>query len=119
MAWENMSLSEVLRELREQKNMSLRQVEKKSGVSNAYLSQLETGKIQQPSPHILHKLAEVYNTSYNDLLKVAGYIKQKGKKASKNLMEGIALSALEDLTDEEKEQVLEYIKFLKSKRRKA
>ena len=42
--------------------MKLRDVEKASDkeISNAYLSQLETGKIEKPSPHVLHALAEVY-----------------------------------------------------------
>jgi transcriptional regulator with XRE-family HTH domain len=42
--------------------MTQRQVEEatEKQVSNAYLSQPETGKIQQPSPNILHALAELY-----------------------------------------------------------
>ncbi len=55
-------LGEYLWDLRQAAGMSLRGVEKASGeqVSNAYLSQLETGKIPNPSPAILHELAEVY-----------------------------------------------------------
>ena len=69
--------SELIKELRSAKGFSLRQVEKKSGISNAYLSQLENGKIEKPSPHILYKLAEVYEVSYENLMKLAGYIKKK------------------------------------------
>ena len=77
MVWKNTDLSEVLKELRSSRGLSLRQVEKKIGISNAYLSQLENGKIGQPSPHILHKLSEVYKTPYNRLMKLAGYIKSE------------------------------------------
>jgi len=112
-------LSEVLKNLRSAKNLSLRQVERKSGVSNAYLSQLENGKIKEPSPHILHKLAEVYDTPYNDLMKLVGYIKeQKGENVSKKIMSDVAFKALSELKDDEKEAVLEYIEFIRNKRKK-
>lgn len=40
--------------------MSLRSVEEATSVSNAYLSQLERGKIREPSLEILRKLALYY-----------------------------------------------------------
>ncbi len=55
-------LGGLLADLRTAKGLSLRQVEEATdrAVSNAYLSQLEKGKIQKPSPNVLHSLAEVY-----------------------------------------------------------
>ena len=55
-------LGALLADLRTAKGLSLREVEEASGkaVSNAYLSQLEHGKIRKPSPNVLHSLAEVY-----------------------------------------------------------
>ena len=50
-------LGQYLWDLRQAAQLTLREVEEASGVSNAYLSQLESGKIQKPSPVILHKLA--------------------------------------------------------------
>ncbi len=117
--YDNKNLSEVLKSLRSAKDLSLCQVEKKAGVSNAYLSQLENGKIKEPSPHILHKLADVYNTSYNDLMKLAGYIKkQEGENVSKKIMSDVAFKAMSELEDDEKEAVLEYIEFIRNKRKK-
>lgn len=114
----NPELSEVLKRLRETKGLSLRQVEKKTGVSNAYLSQIENGKIGEPSPHILHKLSTVYDTSYNDLMKLAGYIKEKkGEKVSKKIISDVAFKAMDELTDDEREAVLEYIEFIRKKRK--
>ncbi|MGB5157275.1 helix-turn-helix domain-containing protein [Desulfobacterium sp. N47] len=116
---ETKGLPEVLKELRTAKDLSLRQVEKKTGVSNAYLSQLENGKIKEPSPHILHKLAEVYDTSYNNLMKLAGYIhKIEGENVSKKIMSDVAFKAMTELNDDEKEAVLEYIEFIRNKRKK-
>ena len=45
----------------------------RTGISNAYISQLETGQAKSPTPPILQKLAGLYETSYEDLLALAGY----------------------------------------------
>lgn len=66
-------LGSVLRAARLEKGLSLRQVESDTGISNGYLSQLETGRAVQPSPHVLRKLADLYGISYGSLMKVTGY----------------------------------------------
>jgi transcriptional regulator with XRE-family HTH domain len=65
---------QYLQDLRLKANLSLRQVELKTGVSDSYLSQLENGKRGYPKPAILKKLAPVYKVSYQNLLKAAGII---------------------------------------------
>lgn len=55
------------------KNMSLRNVQMKTGVSNSYISQVERGVRGIPSPDILRKLAPVYKVSYEELMVDAGY----------------------------------------------
>lgn len=55
------------------KGLSLREVQDKTGISNAYLSQLESGKIKTPSPKILEGLADFYGVSYWKLMKAVGY----------------------------------------------
>ena len=74
-----------LKTLRDGKKMSLRAVEEATDkdVSNAYLSQLENGKIAKPSPHILHALAKVYGVDYTKLMERAGYISPSNKKKSR------------------------------------
>lgn len=49
-----------LKEWRMYRALTLRQVEIATGISNAYLSQLETGKISKPSFQVVHKLCEIY-----------------------------------------------------------
>ncbi len=70
-----LSFGKYLHSLREGKGMTLREVEKasKKTVSNAYLSQLETDKINNPSPNILHALSEVYDTRYDEMMRAADY----------------------------------------------
>lgn len=53
---------------------SLREVGRGSSVSHTYLRDLEIGKDCNPSPEILKKIADYYNTSYEELLILAGYI---------------------------------------------
>ena len=49
---------ENLKQIRKQRGLTLRDVEKLTGISNAYLSQLETGKIKKPSHHVVQLLSE-------------------------------------------------------------
>src|SRR5258706_1166087 len=71
-----LSLGIYLNKARADKKMSLRDVEEASGkeVSNAYLSQLESGKITKPSPHVLHALSNALSVPYEILMERAGYI---------------------------------------------
>src|SRR5215213_8592693 len=78
-------LGQYLWTIRKASAMSLRQVEEASEkqVSNAYLSQLETGRITSPSPAILRELASVYESrlpkdapvvcSYERMMELAGH----------------------------------------------
>jgi transcriptional regulator with XRE-family HTH domain len=68
------TLGAELKRLRLLKGVTLRQVEKDTRVSNAYLSQLENEKAEQPSPRVLNKLAEYYEASYTGLMQLAGYL---------------------------------------------
>lgn len=63
-----------LRELRKTAGLTLRQVETQTGVSNAYLSQIELGKRPAPRPDTIKKLAAVYRVPVEELLAQAGYL---------------------------------------------
>ena len=108
-------LGTLLADLRKAKGLSLREVEEATGnaVSNAYLSQLENGKIQKPSPHVLHSLAGVYVVPYEALMEKAGYLmpSENGSGRRKRL----AVFAIDDLTAEEEEELLKYLAFLRSR----
>ena len=108
------TLGKVLRTIRKEKNLTLRAVQEKTGLSNAYLSQIETEKIERPSPNVLFKLSKLYNLSYEKLLSLAGHPlpTEFTPVISSRFQEN-----LDDLSEDEKESVLEYIEFLKSRRR--
>ena len=64
-----------LKRLRERAGLTLRQVElaTNGALSNAYLSQLESGKRPPPKPAVLVALAKAYGTSPDTLFERAGY----------------------------------------------
>jgi len=106
------SLGSTLKEARELISLTLRQVEEATGISNAYLSQLENDKIKKPSANVLYKLASVYRVDLNSLLRATGII-QKTEDGAANADEfsnRIAFYA-KDLSDEEKEEILDFLKF--------
>lgn len=113
-------LGALLKRLRMLKGVTLRQVKEATGISDAYLSQLESGKADKPSPRILHKLAAYYETSYSDLMEAAGYlepVRANGTTQDPISASGVALqNDGGDLTEEERKQVARYVEFLRSLR---
>jgi transcriptional regulator with XRE-family HTH domain len=113
----DVKLSETLRTLRVMSGSSLRQVEKKTGVSNAYLSQLETGATVNPSPQVLHSLADYYGVPYESLMEAAGYLRPS-PDSSKQRLGGIEVALMSaKLDDEEQQRVVHFIEFMRSQRR--
>ena len=109
------TLGQLLQLAREAKQLSLRAVEKATGVSNDYLSQLESGKIKQPSPTILHKLSELYEVGYNDLLTLAGHpVPNDDGTAAANTTR--AFDRFGALTKDEEEELVDYLAFLRARK---
>lgn len=107
-----------LAQLRAATRLSLRQVEAATDneVSNAYLSQLENNKIARPSPNVLHALARVYKTSYEDLMRRAGYI-SSDSDISRGRRGRAAAFAIQDLTPDEEKALIDYLGFIRKSRR--
>ena len=111
-------LGSLVADLRKAKGLSLRQVEEASGraVSNAYLSQLENGKIRKPSPNVLHSLAQIYAVPYETLMEKAGYLlPSEGNSTGPRRM--LAIFAIDDLTADEEAELLKYLAFIRSRNR--
>jgi transcriptional regulator with XRE-family HTH domain len=110
------SLGKTLRELREIKRFTLRQVEEATGISNAYLSQLENDKIGKPSANVLYKLSNIYNVELNTLLAAAGIIEKQAAPPHK-LLNSIAFSTETPLTKEEEDALLSYLNFIRQQQK--
>jgi len=99
--------------------LSLREVERQTGISNEYLSQLERGVATRPAPDVLQKLAKFYGAPCESLLIAAGYLKDKVSERPPRVfprdVEAIAKSA--QFSGEEWDEVRSFMTFLASKRK--
>ncbi len=113
-----LTLGQYLASIRADRRLSLRQVEEQTGkaVSNAYLSQLETGKIQQPSPNVLHTLAEIYKIEYIQLMELAGYLPPTSDRDTTDRHGRVATFAEHNLSHEEEAELMQFLQFLRSKK---
>jgi transcriptional regulator with XRE-family HTH domain len=113
------TLGQYLASIRTDRRMTLRQVEEATDqeVSNAYLSQIENHKIQQPSPNVLHALSEVYGIDYGQLMEMAGHI-TPAKSRSQNQRHGrVATFADHNLTAAEEAELIDYLKHIRTRKR--
>lgn len=73
------TIATELKKLREAKGMSVRKLSKESGVSPGYISQIENGSRQTPSPEMIKKLAKGLMVGEYFLLRKAGYMEEEVK----------------------------------------
>jgi len=111
------TLGQELSRLRALRGWTLRDVEEKTKkkISNSYLYQLEADNVKEPSPNILYELALVYEVPYPDLMRLAGYVVPSSDPHASRTSASVAFNAL-DLDEQEKEQVMDYIEFMRRKK---
>jgi transcriptional regulator with XRE-family HTH domain len=105
---------EYLKKLRKERNLSLREVEKKAGISNAYLSQIERGIRGAPSIEIMNRLADTYRVPVSDLIRVA----IPEEKINPDMLvpdTKQVYMAYEELSVESKLLLIEYLQYLEDK----
>lgn len=107
------SLGETLKECRDLTGLTLRRIEEATGISNAYLSQLENNKIRKPSASVLYKLACIYKVDIEVFLFAAGIINERPE--GNGVLQGLAGKAGQ-LTPQEEAQLLEYLQFLRHRK---
>jgi HTH-type transcriptional regulator, competence development regulator len=107
-------LGKLLADARRRRKLTLRAVQDTVGISNAYLSQLETGKVQSPSPVVLHKLCKLYELPYATVMQEAGYpVPEEFKETDSS----VRLAArVGQMTPEEEDALVDYLMFLRSQR---
>ncbi len=109
-----------LRDLRDAAGLTLREVEERTGgvVKNGYLSQIEKGMINRPSPGILFELAQVFGVSYRVLLIYAGHrVPEEQVAPGQRAVADLPLRAFAELDAEDRQALIEYAAFLRQRRK--
>ena len=124
-------LADYLYYLRTHRDLSMRNVElaakellrkkliKKEGlISYAYVSNIESRRVSNPSPIILKTLAIIFGVDQEMVLEKAGYLDKKRPKIEEDVAFTLMLKEVPKMTDDEKQSLLDYIDFVKSRRKK-
>ena len=110
------TLGATLKAARIAKGLSLRDVERRTGVRSGHLSQIETNTIGKPEMAILWELAATYDLDFGRLLALAGYGGQEDVSARQRQRMTVALRAMSELTPADQAEVLRYMAELKARR---
>ena len=110
------TLGQRLRAARAAQGLSLREVERRTGIHNAHLSQIESGKILKPEMALLWELAGLYGADYPELLRLAGHARGPAARPGEARERmTVALRALDELSPAEREQAMRYLHELQSR----
>ena len=110
------SLGSTLKKARTGNALSLRDVERRTGIKSGHLSQIETGVIAKPDMAILWDLALLYDLRFPELMQLAGH--GSGVESSDRARQRttVALRALDGLSPGEHAEALAFIAELKARR---
>jgi transcriptional regulator with XRE-family HTH domain len=74
-------LGASLKHARARRGLSLERASAAAAISQGYLHKLEAGRVNNPSPRVLQRLAEVLDAPYARLMELAGYFVPAGARA--------------------------------------
>ena len=109
------SIGTVLRQARKVRALSAVEVARAAGISAAYLNKLENDAVKKPSPPVLLQVSEALAVPYVDLMRLSGYRVPGDEAAAPVETVGTALFA--DLTDDERDELLEYLAWYRTRKR--
>lgn len=109
------SIGLVLRQAREVRELTVVEAARSAGISPAYLSKLEGDAVRKPSPPVLHQLSEALAVPYAELMRLSAYPIPGDASSIGDANLGSALFA--DLTDDEREELIEYLAWYRARRR--
>lgn len=102
-------LGRELASARQTARRSLRDVAGESGISAAYLQKLEQGRVEEPSPKILRRLASELRIDYRRLMHLADYEMPRSRRSADPLATRFADARL---TETEERAVAAFIGHL-------
>lgn len=102
-------LGKLLTQSREEANLSLREVQRRTGVHNAHLSQIEKGHIERPEVGLLYQLAELYGLDLGELLKISGHLGSRDAGVAERAVASAALRAVGQVAPARRAEALSYL----------
>ena len=109
------SFGAVLKQAREVRELSAVEAARAAGISAAYLSKLENDAVKRPSPHVLHQLSQALTVPYSELMRLSGY--RVPGDTDQHATDTVSAALFADLTDDEREELLEYLAWYRARRR--
>jgi transcriptional regulator with XRE-family HTH domain len=87
-------LGDVLLAGRQAASLSLREVQRRTGIHNAHLSQIEKGHIERPEVGLLFQLAELYGLDFGRLIELSGHLAGEDTGGAQRAVTAAALRAV-------------------------
>ena len=109
------SIGAVLKQAREVRELSAVDAARAASISPAYLSKLESDTVKKPSPHVLHQLSEALAVPYAELMRLSGY--RVPGESNATTIDTVSAALFADLTDDERDELLEYLAWYRARRR--
>ena len=109
------SIGSVLRQAREVRGRTSVETARSARISSAYLSKLENDAVKRPSPEVLHRLSKVLDVPYAELMALVGHPLPNVDASPDHAGLGEAMFA--DLTDDEREELIEYLAWYRTRKR--
>jgi|SRR5271165_1172689 HTH-type transcriptional regulator, competence development regulator len=112
------ALGDVLKEARVALGLTLRDVERATGIHNAHLSQIENHTITKPEMAMLWELAALYHLDYAELLTAAGLPGGTDESSGRQRRRmSVAMRAMGELTPAQQDEALRYMAELRAQRK--
>jgi HTH-type transcriptional regulator, competence development regulator len=110
------TLGKTLATARARSGLSLRAVERRTGIRSGHLSQIETDQIAKPEMAILWDLATLYGIDFEVLLERSGQARGGGSSDRARQRMTVALRAMRELSPAEQTEALRFMAQLKARR---
>ena len=109
-------LGTYIKEERTKKGLSIRRLAELADISHTEVKRIEDGLRKQTSPQVLRSIASALGVPYEDLIAAAGYIDESITEPESGTA-AAGIKNIDDLSQEEIDQVNQYIASLKSRRK--
>jgi transcriptional regulator with XRE-family HTH domain len=101
---------------RARSGLSLRDVERRTGIRSGHLSQIETDRIAKPELAMLWDLAALYGIDFDALVALSGHAGERETSDRQRRRMTVALRAMRDLTPAEQTEALRFMAELRARR---